>query len=193
MTVPPRPILPDVLAEGRRLYEETRVPVDDIAGLLGIGARTFYTRLRKWGWRRRILRIPQDGPPPPPAVVVAIADVPNDAAAPAAAPDTVSVAERIQRAVERELHAVERIVARLKPSEQPAEAERVARVLASLARTLQEVTRLNEAAVKPSKERDADPVPDDPDELVGELVRRMEEFTRNWPDTIHDEPPAAIA
>jgi transposase-like protein len=186
MPVPPRPVSPEALAEARRLYEETRVPVDDIAALLGIGARTFYTRVRKWGWRRRILRIPQAGPLPAPA----------SAAEPegggAAAPDDVPTAERVQRVVERELHAVEQIVARLKPSEQPQEAERIARILASLTRTLQEVARLKATPATP-KDRDDDRAPDDPDELVGELVRRMDEFARSWPGRVHDEPAAAPA
>jgi hypothetical protein len=59
MPVPPKYISPETMAEERRLYEHTRVPVHDICALLGISERTFYTRVEQWGWRRRMHRIPR--------------------------------------------------------------------------------------------------------------------------------------
>jgi hypothetical protein len=193
MAVPLRPISPTLLAEGRRLYEHTNVAVDDIAALMGIGARTFFTRVRKWGWRRRNLRIPVDGPPPDPEVPPANAQEIASGSMPVSAPieaspapgnpapaTPVSLAERIQRAVERELAAIEQIVARFRGgSEHTEEAERAARVLASLARTLQEVVRLDareDARSEDKHDKHDDRGPADPDEFVRELARRMDAF-----------------
>ncbi len=189
MPAPPKPIPPELLLEARRLYEETRVPVDDICALLGIGARTFYTRLRRWNWRRRITRIPLDSPlPPPPAPqspLPYVSPTPLQQAPPAESgaagfagslarirDEDAPLAVRVQRAVERELAAIERIVATLRPgSSDMGEAERAARTLASLARTLQEVMRLDRP---PEKAEHADDVPQDLDELRKALSRKLE-------------------
>jgi hypothetical protein len=196
MPVPPRAISPEMLAEARRLYEQTRVPVDDIAAMLGIGARSFYTRLRKWDWKRRMLRIPQASPPAladsaPLPRTEPVADAPQPTAVVA---PPVPVAERIQRAVERELHAVEQIVAKLRPSTDAGEAERAARVLASLARTLQEVARLDRvpAATEQAKEDD-DRGPDDADDFIRGLARRMDEFARAAARSVPDADDAGRA
>ena len=83
---------------------------------------------------------------------------------------------RMTRAIERELSLIEVIVggSHLK-SHQRTEAERRALTLASLARTLGEVTRLraSEQKVKPV---DADAVPRDLDEFRRTLSRRLEQL-----------------
>ena len=200
MPVPPRPISPQVMAEGRRLYEETRVAVDDIAAMMGISSRSFFTRVRKWGWRRRIDRIPQLDPPREAAdavtgnqPVVPVEAAPLHLASRAEGvspvpPDSGSLAARIQRAVERELFAIEQIVAKLRPaSEHTEEAERAARVLASLARTLQEIAKLDRKP-DPAKDdvKDDDRGPDDPDEFLFELARRMDAFSGRRANPVPD-------
>lgn len=84
--------------------------------------------------------------------------------------------ERVTRAIERELSLIEVIVGgnHLK-SHQRTEAERRARTLASLARTLGEVTRLRagQHKVKPA---DDDAVPRDLDEFRRTLSRRLEQL-----------------
>jgi len=84
--------------------------------------------------------------------------------------------ERVTRAIERELSLIEVIVggSHLK-SHQRTEAERRARTLASLARTLGEVTRLR-AGQQKVKPVDADAVPRDLDEFRRTLSRRLEQL-----------------
>lgn len=86
--------------------------------------------------------------------------------------------ERVSRAVERELSQIEVIIGghHVKPA-QRTEAERRARTLASLARTLGEVMRLRrqDQRVKPFD----DDVPRDLDEFRRELSRRLEQMVRS--------------
>lgn len=201
MPVPPKPIAPEVIAEGRRLYEHTRVAVDDIAALMGISTRTLYTRIRKWKWRRRATRVPQDEPDESLAAATAdAAPVKRDGGdASAGPPDTSaapvqtaapvhqtaahlptpaldlegSVAVRVIRAVERQLNAVEKIAAKLNATPEHAEeAERAARALASLSRTLAELKTLRAASTVASKE-DNDAMPRNLDDLRRELSARL--------------------
>lgn len=80
---------------------------------------------------------------------------------------------RVSRAIEHELLQIERIVGgRHVPLMQRSEAERRARTLASLARTLNEVKRLRAEEEKP-KADDDDAVPRDLDEFRRELSRRL--------------------
>lgn len=82
--------------------------------------------------------------------------------------------ERVTRAIERELSQIEIIVGghHVKPS-QRSEAERRARTLASLARTLTEVRRLRaaDALQRPAEDADA---PRDLDEFRRTLWQRLE-------------------
>lgn len=48
---------PDEIAHARTLYEETDLSPRDVARLLGLGVNTFYRRVKRWGWRRRRLRV----------------------------------------------------------------------------------------------------------------------------------------
>lgn len=190
MPVPPKPIPPELLREARRLYEETRVPVDDICFMLGIGTRTFYTRLRRWRWRPRMTRIPLDSPPPAPpqadvlpaaagALSSDSADLALQSSLARIADDGAPLTVRVQRAVERELAAIERIVATLRPGSSDAgEAERAARALASLARTLREVVRLE---TPPEKAEPADDLPQDLDALREALSRKLEALVASQP------------
>lgn len=206
MAVPLKPISPALLAEGRRLYEHTRVPVDDIAALLGISPRTLHSRIRKWKWQRRQLRIPQDEPEqssgqaarPDETEDSASQDEPQDSQdEPQDLQDDAlleidldeAVTIRVMRAVERQLAAVERIAARLNPQPEHAEeAERAARVLVSLSRTLAALKDVRAAAAAPEVEDD-DTVPRDLDELRRVLSQRLDRIVSGAAGDLLREPP----
>jgi len=184
MPVPPRPISPEQMAEGRRLYEQTRMPVADIAAMMGIAARTFYTRVRTWRWRRRMSRIPLVDPPRTSDDVAPAS--PSFDAVPTSE-KTLAIAARIERLVERELTAIEKVIARHGlDNEHTEQVERSARVLASLARTLQEVKRLD--ANDARRKDDNDRGPDDPDAFFRGLLRRLEEVAARDEEPLPGEP-----
>ena len=81
---------------------------------------------------------------------------------------------RVSLAIERELTQIERIVGgiRTKPAERT-EAERRARTLASLARTLREVMQLRAGE---EKKQDDDAVPRDISQFRRQLARRLEQL-----------------
>jgi hypothetical protein len=84
-----------------------------------------------------------------------------------------ALALRIQRVAEREMDAVERILDVLGPSDH-AEADRCARALAVIARTLREITALNTPEdVTRADDTDSDAIPVDLDALRCELARRI--------------------
>ena len=178
MAIPLIPISPEQMAEGRRLYEQTRMPVADIADMLGIAASTFFTRSRAWGWRRRISRIPREDPART-----------SDEGAPGEASKAAAMAARIERLVEHELSAIETIIARDGPDDERTEkVERSARVLASLSRTLQEVKRLDTRETRRKEDNDRGPADDD--EFIRSLVRRIDEVIARRKDQLPGEPAA---
>ena len=201
MACPPIPITPEQVAKGRRLYEQTSVPVADIAAMMGVSVRTFNARARRWGWPRRKDRVPKNEPPRTaadvpqapvlPSFAAAAPFVPDLSSVPPSSPDAATVAARVQGAVESGLNAVAQIVARLPPSpDSSADAERAARVLASLMRTLQEVARLKLRAAPADK---YDRGPADDDEFILALARRMEEFASRSADTVPDDAAGGVA
>jgi hypothetical protein len=178
-----REFAPDLVAEARRLYEQTLTPVLDIAAMMGISGTTLNHRINDWGWKRRdyqsnlmralradevaaeSVRPPASGPP-------AETEVPE----PTAPADRVAVAARIQTAVERTIDGVERVLRVLGPANQ-IEAERTARTLANTARTLREIAAFNQSQeMTPPHEADHDPVPQDIDEFREALAKRIEAF-----------------
>lgn len=51
---------PSLMARVQELYEDTAVPVREIARLCGVTERTLYKYVAKGGWRRRYVRAPAD-------------------------------------------------------------------------------------------------------------------------------------
>ena len=88
----------------------------------------------------------------------------------------LAMALRIQRVVEREMDAMERILAVIQPADQ-IEAEHGARTLAGVSRALREIKALTEPdEVTPPDDADDDSIPLDIDEFRNELARRINEF-----------------
>lgn len=179
----PKPI---TTVQARRFYEQTNLPIDHICALYGMTRKPFYTRVHKWGWRMRRRGIPKTDPPREPDEISALAPGQEQPLS-----EIVAIAARIRRAVEQELDAVEKIIRELSP-QATEDAERAARTLASLARTLEEVGRLDAQYLIPRREEnDDDRGPADNDEFLRELARRLDAFAgRNAGDRARLAPPA---
>ena len=175
-------VAPELIAEGKRLYETTLTPRCDIAAALGISPSTLAARIREWQWTARR--------PHRPSVDIfravrgAVASVATDDCRPRGAAELSPVTEqqraalaaRIQDVVERELAAAAQILAAVK-AETPHEAEQSARTLASISRTVREIAALTQPLeMTPTDEADDDPVPRDIDEFRFELASRIRGF-----------------
>lgn len=177
-------IAPELLAEARRLYEQTLAPVGDIAQMVGLSRSNFYERVREGGWRSRRAKptfslaravcasvrveagvAPPELPRAEPAAAEAF-DLPQQ---------RIAVARRLMTTVGREMDAIERILQTITPADQ-LEAEHGARTLASLSRTLRDIAALNRPDDETPRDDTAntnDPVPGDIDEFRRELARRI--------------------
>lgn len=176
---------PISVAEARRLYEQTNLPVGHIAALMGMGLRAFYRRVHRYGWRLRRPKLPLTDPPRGPDEILG-----ETTLAAVEGMDVAATATRIFAAVTCELDVVETLIRQLAP-DASAEHERAQRMLASLARTLQEITRLQLPSAQSEKDAD-DRGPADTGEFIEELVRRMDEFARRTEARIRAEPAAEI-
>jgi hypothetical protein len=138
------------------------------------------------GGRKKAARSPRKGkakrkPKPPPSLPSRDGEPDREAAAAAPRPREATAA-RVHSMVERELDAVERVLAALAPDD-PGNAERAARALASIARTLRDLSQMNAAGGDVTDEGpeattadDDDPPPRDLDEFRRELARRIDAF-----------------
>lgn len=107
------------------------------------------------------------------AVKKATVEKPTSRKTAPAAEDGLALVERVARAVDRELAEIEGIVGTLHGKSRPTEAERRARTLASLARTLSEVRRLR-AADETQKPDDEPSAARDLEEFRKILFKRLE-------------------
>ncbi|MCK0209031.1 hypothetical protein MWN33_13420 [Starkeya koreensis] len=163
-----RNISPAALVEARRLYEETAVPVESIAVLLGVHKTTIFRHARREGWRSRRLDSPSRplalaGRPAPPPASAAVHYPTAAEAGGETAPRRALIGRLIHR-IEAEIAAIERLIglgggAAVTPEASPADAERAARTLAVLVRTLRELAALDKAGPDGDEDdasRDAD-------------------------------------
>src|ERR1041385_9036691 len=169
MPVPARSFTPEQLADARYRCEETDEPHASIAKRLGISERTLRRNIVRWSWekRRHPRRINRLQPAPPPAAPAPPAPTPEDNAA----------AADIEATAHRAVEAIRTMVARLPKGRKVSAVERIARALATLTRTLQEVIRLRSMqAAQNATEPEDDRGPADPDEFARLLLRRLGEF-----------------
>lgn len=179
-----REISPELLAEARRLYEQTLAPVDDIAGMLRLSRSNFYKRVNEGGWRGRRAKvgtfqfaraISAAGA----AALLAPADQPRAEVDPDVAlispQQRLAIAGKMHEVVEQGMEAIKRIMEVVSPGNQ-AEAEHGARTMAHVSRALREMQELMQPSTpseKPADDVDDDPTPQDIDEFRQELARRL--------------------
>ena len=160
MSVPARIIPTEAVAVARRLYEQSNVPMEAIAGMVGINKRTLCRWVKDGAWAMRSRRLPIVVPaeaasePMAAAADVLTAGSPSPAAAP------VPRRELIAR-IETEIAAVERLLAKAgfdAGTDSAADTERAARTLAVLVRSLRELAAIErgQAPDNEEAERDAD-------------------------------------
>jgi hypothetical protein len=174
----------------RHRYEDTDEPLVPIAVDAGMLASSLRRKARKLGWRLRKDRPPRGLPPALAVDIAADAAVAAEVAATVVAEASteavadVPVADRLERAVEKELRAVEimRTTLRVEP-QASADAERTARTLATLTATLFKIRRLRAGDAMPDvrmgQGTDDVDLPDDLDGFRGALARRIEIFVRS--------------
>lgn len=170
MSRPPRTFTVAEIADTRHRYEETDEPLISIAERLRIGERTLQRYIARWKWRPRL---PKPSPPPTP-----MEQSEPDHAPSAVVPDVAQVARSIQAIVQQEVATIAAIVAKLPRSASSVEADRIARTLATLTRTLQEALQLNAPKASSEEPTNDERGPADPDEFLRELARRMDAFAR---------------
>jgi hypothetical protein len=193
---------PELLAEARRLYEQTLAPVAEICGMLGVTKDPFYAIVRREGWRKRRARVATfefaralgaavaetraqaEQPRTPPAV-----------ASPLLPEQRLAIAERLMLGTEEALDAIKRVSAQINPNN-PAEADVGARSLANISRALREIAALTKTdEMTPSDETDDDAIPLDIDEFRNELARRIRSFVeaeRRSEGEVRDEGVAGV-
>jgi hypothetical protein len=118
------------IAKARALYEKGCVPLHEIAATLKLSRHAFLSLRRQLDWPARSTTTPpappQPGEPPEPATDEAV--------------DTGALKRRLGRALRREIARVESELEQIAPPG----AERKARILASLVKTLTDLRRLDE-------------------------------------------------
>jgi hypothetical protein len=176
MATPKIQVAPELVAEGKQLYENTMTPIADIAALMGIKRRTLENRIAEWSWKRR--RQPSGAVDLFHAVRGAAIATMTQPVPAAEARDTpqarLTLALRMQAAVERELGAIERVLDTINPSD-GGEAERNTRTLAGIGRTLRDIHAILQPTPQTPLDDDADddPIPRDIDAFRDELARRI--------------------
>lgn len=180
--------------EARRLYEQTDVPVGDIARMIGLSERAFYRRMETWGWERRIERLEASRPPPPaapppdPVAVIeaqaaqAVAKEAKAGPKPAkssprrAQPATDDLYGLVETGVRRYLETFNRMVEKFGAGpESAAAAERAARALAVLGRTARDMNkaRRDEKGARATQRENADAGAADLARLRTQLAGRL--------------------
>jgi hypothetical protein len=168
---------PQQLGDAKYLYEQTSVPAEDIAGMLGISRSTLRNRVKEFTWRQRNPR----GRSFSPAQLLQRAAERSGAALATAIPgahppdpgERATLAKRIQAVIERQIAVQEAILPKLEASA-AGDVDGVARTLASLSRSLKEVVMRLDAPPATPEPADDDIVPRDIDELRRALSRKLE-------------------
>lgn len=168
------PHSPDQIAQARTLYEETDLSPHDIARILGIGINTFYRRVKRWGWRRRRLRISEVDAMARDAAAARDAEL--AALGRRVVDDQRAAIDRAEGAILGQIEALEAMQERVALAALTVlDGERTGRALTALVKALAEVSRFRSEqgarAPRPEDER-----PSDPEGLREQLYLRLMAF-----------------
>jgi hypothetical protein len=191
MPTPKRIFTPEQISEARYLYEQTLVPITDIAATLGVSPYTLRMRVKEFNWRQRnphgrsfspeqLLRRRAEA-----AATAKKKNAVQEEGAQPAPVDRVARVARLERIVETQIELIEKLMAKMGTA-LPEDPERITRSLAVLHRTLQELLR-QEPPVPTEGADDDDSVPCDLDELRQELCRRLETIVAGRADQVPGE------
>jgi hypothetical protein len=182
---------PELLANGRRRYEETPEPVAAIAADFRIHPGSLRRLAHQLGWVRFAMgprELPQG------ARLLAQAEALEAAAASEMPENFIATLDQLECAVRAEVGKVTALREQLKNlPRRPRDAETTARTISSLTETLQKLQRLRCAL--PSGSHNNDDMPADIDEFRNELARRIDAFvaSRSQPrDAGRDGGPAPV-
>lgn len=167
---------PEKIAEVRQLYEGTNVPVRDLASICGLGVTTFLKRVKLWGWKPRNYRM-RDYDAAAQRDIESIREI----AAPAIAiAENETLIDRVRTAVEREIVAIEAVLARVEGAKlRSTDAERAARTLATLVKTLREVAALQRDEKPEQASGEGEDEFRDLEEFRSELAERLDRLRRS--------------
>ncbi|MBX3514331.1 MAG: hypothetical protein KIT15_06050 [Xanthobacteraceae bacterium] len=167
---------PEKIAEVRQLYEGTNVPVRDLASICGLGVTTFLKRVKLWGWKPRNYRM-RDYDAAAQRDIESIREI----AAPAiAVAENETLIDRVRAAVEREIVAIEAVLARVEGAKlRSTDAERAARTLATLVKTLREVAALQRDEKPEQASGEGEDEFRDLEEFRSELAERLDRLRKS--------------
>lgn len=167
---------PEKIAEVRKLYEGTDVPVRDLASICGLGVTTFLNRVKLWGWKPRKLRM--DGYDD--AAKAEVEQIREVAASAVAVAHNETLIDRVRAAVEREIVAIEAVLTRVEGARlRSTDAERAARTLATLVKTLREVAALQRDEQPEADKGDEHDEFRDLEDFRAELAERLDRLRRS--------------
>ena len=163
-------ISPDVLAEAKRLYEQTLAPVYDIALMMGVSKTAFYQIARREGWRGRRAAVERSLP-----------------AAPAA--QGLTLAQKLEGAIGDQIDAIKHVTKLVGAQEQLGDG---ARAIAAVSRSLRETHELIQPPdeEKKSDVADAEPYPYDLEKFRDELARALRAVIAEQ-QCVSEQPDAA--
>ncbi|WP_271168121.1 hypothetical protein [Hansschlegelia plantiphila] len=164
---------PDEIAQARTLYEETDLSPRDIARILGLGVNTFYRRVKRWGWRRRRLRVEEVD-----ALALEAAasrDVELAAVGQRVLDDRRAAIDRAEAVVVGQLKALELMQERVALAALTVlDSEKTGRAVQNLAKALVEIARYRSEAQGPRRSASADQDDAELDEMRRRLARQLE-------------------
>jgi hypothetical protein len=163
-------VSPEAVEEARLLYEAGVVSVDDIATTLGIKRAAFFNLRKKLGWKSRR---PFNHPEPPSGPAQGLEAAPAVPLTPLTPDELIP---KIEAAIAREFAHAEHALAH----GEPRNAEKTAKTMASLVRSLAELKRIKRDAQGHDRHNDGpgEPPARDLAELKAELARRLDRLRR---------------